>query len=125
MEIPPYFQKYMDEKFDSLHERFDALSHEHDKDILEMKDDLSSTRKDVQWLNQKVWGAIGIASVVVIVGGILAANFRALNRAQLQEAISPLSKDVEKLKSASEYTSQEVNSMKKTFEQYEFVFDNQ
>lgn len=120
MEIPPYFQKYMDEKFETLHEKIDAVIHEHDKDLLSMKDDLTSTKQDVKWLNQKVWGAIGIASVVVLVGGILAASFRDLNKAQIQEAILPLSADVEKVKFKLESQNQDISRIQKTLDNYDF-----
>lgn len=123
MEIPAYFQKYMDEKFESLHEKIDAVIHEHDKDILDIKSDLSETKDDVKWLNQKVWGAIGIAGVVVVVGGILAANFKALNNAQIKAAVDPVTYDVQKIKYDIANIQENNSVIKKTLESYQFVIE--
>lgn len=81
--LPPYFKEYMEQKFNELHQKIDTVFDQHDTEIEEI-------RKDVSWLKQKIWMALGALAVISVVGGVFATYFKELNKNQLQEAIQPL-----------------------------------
>lgn len=71
--LPPYFKEYMEQKFNELHQKIDTVFDKHDTEIEEI-------RKDVSWLKQKIWMALGALAVISVVGGVFATYFKELNK---------------------------------------------
>ena len=86
--LPPFFKEYMEQKFTELHAKIDSFSKDHHDEIERVKDDVNGVKQDIKWLNQKVWMAMGALTIISIVGGIFAAYFKQLNKAQISEVVS-------------------------------------
>ena len=114
-ELPDYFERYMEQKFSELHTKIDSVFKTHDSEIIEIKNDIHSTKEDIKWLNQKVWMAIGALSVVSVVGGIFASYFKTINRQQIEEAIKPLEQKSENAQSTAELTNKTLQNIIKNY----------
>jgi hypothetical protein len=70
----------MEQKFNELHQKIDTVFDQHDTEIEEI-------RKDVSWLKQKIWMALGALAVISVVGGVFATYFKELNKNQINESL--------------------------------------
>jgi len=100
-DLPPYFKEYFEEKFDNLNANIKDLSANYDNKI-------GVLEKDVRFLNQKYWIALGALTIISIVGGTFAFMFKELNKRQIIDAIgeqiTPVKKDVDLIqKTLSDY----------------------
>lgn len=85
--IPPYFKEYMEQKFRAVDEQFGDIKNKLDNALNNHDKEIDELRKDVQWLNQKVWMALGALVIISLVGGVFAAYFKELNKNQIHEAL--------------------------------------
>ena len=86
--LPPYFKEYMEQKFKAVDEQFVDIKGTLNTALNNHDSEISDLKEEVRWLNQKVWMAIGALTVISLVGGIFAAYFKQLNKAQISEVVS-------------------------------------
>lgn len=86
--LPPYFKEYMEQKFKAVDEQFIDIKTTLNNSLNNHDSEISDLKNEVKWLNQKVWMAIGALTVISLVGGIFAAYFKQLNKAQISEVVS-------------------------------------
>ncbi len=86
--LPKYFVEFIEKQFEQLNGRLDEIMNHHDKEVRDIRADVTGNQKDIKWAHNKINIAIGVASTLIVVAGILFASFKAVNEANVRETIT-------------------------------------
>lgn len=93
-QLQTYFKEFLNEKFDSLHEKIDGVMQTHTNEMIVFSKRLDGVDKrlddvdrEQKWQGSKIWLAIGGISVIGVSGFVFSLYFKTLNKQQIEEAI--------------------------------------
>jgi len=101
-DLPKYFKEYMEQKFSEIHTRFDDSEEQTKEKLLSVSKDVDLLKENSDWVNKKIWMAVGGIAIIAAFGTYFAVSFKKLNELQLNAQLEPIKTDIRTVMSAME-----------------------